>query len=146
VDLFESGPGSPQVHDFNGGILPNGLFWTVAIPHGAFSMSGNRRHARLELHDVPQIDTFVFAGSNSAPATLDISAEWDATGPAQELGSGDTVPATDPAAFLGRFAPARATGTFSGTELGFSFASIGRATSDLGFAELGTESNGAFLD
>jgi hypothetical protein len=33
------------------------------------------------------------------------------------------VPATDPAAFLGQFARARAVGSFSGTELGFRFQS-----------------------
>jgi hypothetical protein len=69
---------------------------------------------------------------------------WEATGPAQNLGSGSSVPATDPAAFLGEFAPARAEATISGTELGFAFRSDS-ASSDRGFAELGRERNGVFL-
>jgi hypothetical protein len=55
------------------------------------------------------------------------------------------VPATDPAAFLGMFAPARSTGQFSGAELGFSFVSKRGASSDLGYAQIGTERNGVFL-
>jgi hypothetical protein len=146
VDLFESGPGSPQIHDINGGIPPNGLFWTSALPREAFTMGRRGRRARLRLRGIPQIDSFVFAGANSTPATLDMSVRWEATGPAEELGSGDGVPDTDPAAFLGTFAPARATGTFAGLELGFGFRTRGVANSDLGYAELGFERNGIFLD
>src|SRR5437870_10309520 len=53
-----------------------------------------------------------------------------ATGPPEQLGSGNAVPATDPASFLGTFAPARSTGQFSGAELGFSFSSKRGASSD----------------
>ena len=55
------------------------------------------------------------------------------------------MPATDRAAFLGTFAPARSTGQFSGAQLGFSFESKRGASSDLGYAEIGTERNGVFL-
>jgi hypothetical protein len=144
VDLFESGPGSPQVHDLNGGIPKNGLFWTVGLRRGAFDMSDNGRRARLHARGVPQVDTFEFAGANHVPATVDLEVRWEAIGPAEDLGSGDTVPATDPAAFSGRFAPARATAEIEGLELGFSFEAEG--TSDDGYAELGVERNGIFLD
>jgi hypothetical protein len=146
VDLFESGPGSTQIHDYNGGIPPNALFWTVAIPQRAFSVSDGFRHARLHLPRVSTIDSFVFAGANSTPAELDITVHWEAVGPLRERGSGDSVADTDPAAFLGRFRRARARGTISGVELGYGFRTLGRATSDLGFAELGFERNGSFLD
>ena len=53
------------------------------------------------------------------------------------------MPPTDPGAFLGRFAAARSTGTFSGSEVGFSFK--GRANTEGGFAQLGPERNGTFL-
>jgi hypothetical protein len=94
---------------------------------------------------VPLIDSFVFAGANVIPATASFRVEWEATGPPEELGSGAAVPETDPAAFLGLFAPARAKGSFSGSELGFAFSSNPGASSDLGYAELGTERNGSFL-
>jgi hypothetical protein len=94
---------------------------------------------------VPEIDTFQFAGANAIPATVDIKVSWEAVGPAEDLGSGASVPDTDPAAFQGRFAPARAVGKFSGAELGFRFRSDPGASSDRGYAEIGTERNGTFL-
>ena len=109
-------------------------------------MSRDGRRARLAAKDVPVIDTFQFAGTFLVPATVSFKVEWEATGPREQLGSGDAVPPTDPAAFLGKFAPARSTGWFSGAELGFSFESKPGASSDRGgYAEIGKERNGAFL-
>ena len=96
--------------------------------------------------DVPMIDTFQFSNPFLVPSTVSFEVEWEATGSPEELGSGKGVPPTDKAAFLGRFAPARATGWFSGAELGFSFVSMrGASTDPQGYAELGTERNGVFL-
>jgi hypothetical protein len=96
--------------------------------------------------DVPVIDTFQFAGTFLVPATVSFKVEWEATGPPKKRGSGKAVPPTDPAAFRGTFAPARSTGQFSGTELGFSFVSKPGASSERGgYAEIGTERNGVFL-
>ena len=108
-------------------------------------MSENRRHAIVEASDVPVIDTFQFASPFLAPSRVSFRVEWDATGPQEQLGFGNAVPATDRAAFLGMFARARSTGQFSGAELGFSFASKRGASTDLGYAEIGTERNGVFL-
>jgi hypothetical protein len=136
------------VHDFNGGIRPSGLFWTVDLPDEAFRFTRNGRHAVLQAKHVPVVDSFTFLPIppvNVIPATVSFKVRWEATGPLMELGSGTAVPPTDRAAFLGRFREARATGSFSGRELGFSFKSDPGASSDLGFAELGRERNGAFL-
>lgn len=94
---------------------------------------------------MPVIDTFQFASPNAVPATVSFDVKWEATGPAETLGSGDSVAPTDPAAFLGTFAPARATGWFSGSALGFAFNSNPGASSDAGYAEIGRESNGSLL-
>ena len=134
-----------QVHDNNGGILLSGLFWTVELPNGAFRVSRNGRRAIVEARNVPVIDTFQFASPFLVPATVSFRVEWDATGAPEPLGFGSAVPATDPGAFLGMLAPARSTGQFSGAELGFSFASRPGASTDLGYAEIGTERNGVFL-
>jgi hypothetical protein len=144
VDLFEPGSGS-QVHDFNGGILPSGLFWTVQVDDDAFRISRDGRRARLRAEDAPVVDSFTFGGQNVIPATVSLRVRWDATEEPVARGSGGAVAPTDPAAFLGRFAKARSTGVFSATELGFSFESDGRASTDRGFAELGRERNGVFL-
>jgi hypothetical protein len=133
------------VHDFNGGILPSGLFWTLQLPHRAFRVSRDGSRATLEAKDLCVGDSFQFLGPNSVPATVSFRVEWVAESSPETRGSGSDVPPEDPAAFLGLFADARATGTFSGSELGFSFRSEGEATSDEGYAELGPERNGVFL-
>ena len=107
-------------------------------------MSGNGRHATVHVEDLPVVESFQIFGPSNVPASVSFRIRWEATGPAMNLGSGKTVPATDPAAFLGRFAPARAEATISGIELGFAFRSDS-ASSDRGFAELGRERNGVFL-
>jgi hypothetical protein len=115
------------------------------LPDGAFVVSDDGRRAVLTVEQLPLIDSFRFMGPNETLATVSFSVEWQAVGRQLELGSGATVDLTDPAAFLGQFHEARAVGTFSGSELGFSFASLPGASSDATFAELGRERNGVFL-
>lgn len=144
VNLYEPGSDA-QIHSFNGGILPSGLFWTVEHGRGKFVVGGDGRRAVFVARDLPVIDTFVVLGPNHTPATLDFRVEWEASGSQMQLGSGSSVPEDDPAAFEGRFFPAKATASFSGSEIGFNFRTDREATSELGFAELGSERNGAFL-
>jgi hypothetical protein len=143
VDLFAPGSGA-QVHDFNGGILPSGLFWTVPVPDHALHIGRRGRRAVLEAHDVPVIDSFQFLGANQIPASVSFRLEWRATGPFERRGSGDAVPPEHPAAFLGEIAAAHSTAWFSGTEFGFAFRSD-VATSDRGYAQMGRERNGVFV-
>jgi hypothetical protein len=142
------GTGTPatQVHDNNGGIPPSGLFWTVQLPDDAFDVSEDGSHAQLNAKHVPLIDQFVFEGPTAIPSTVSLNVRWEATGPRMPQGKGRGVPPTDPKAFLGEFALARSTASFSGTELGFQFKSDPNASSDPnGFAQLGRERNGGFL-
>jgi hypothetical protein len=108
-------------------------------------VSRDRRHAVLHLRDLPLIDTFTFLGPHDTPAVLNMTIEWEALEDPVNLGSGAAVPPTDAAAFLGSFARARSTAHFSGRQLGFSFRSDPGASSDDGYAEIGTERNGMFL-
>ena len=94
---------------------------------------------------MPVVDTFQIFGPNMIPALVSFDVRWEAIEPPMELGQGSAVSPTDPAAFLGSFAAARAVGRFSGSEIGFSFVSNPDVSSDLGYAELGTERNGTFL-
>jgi hypothetical protein len=146
VDLFVPGSGTPatQVHDFSGGILASGLFWTVPADDRAVRRSGDDRRAVLELRDVPVIDSFQFFGPNQVPASISMRVEWRATGPFERRGSGSDVPATDMAAFRGKIAPARSTGAFAGEEWGFAFRATGD-TAPRGWAQVGRTRNGVFL-
>jgi hypothetical protein len=144
VDLFDPGSGS-QVHDNNGGILASGFFWTLPVDDDALRVSHNGRRAVLDVDDLQVVDSFQFFGANQTPATVSMHVEWRATGLFVERGEGDAVAPTDPAAFLGRFAVARSTAAFTGSEFGFSFRSDPGVSTDQGWAEIGRERNGTFL-
>lgn len=62
MDLFEPGSGS-QVHDFNGGRLASGLFWTVPVAGEALRVSRDGR--RAVLRGAPT-DPAAFAGDFAA--------------------------------------------------------------------------------
>jgi hypothetical protein len=133
------------VHDFNGGIQPSGLFWVVELPEDALRVSRDGRRATVRADRVPVVDSFQFFGPIEVPASVNFTVTWEATGDRQARGRGTAVPPTDRAAFLGRIANARSTGSFSGSEIGFSFRSDPGVSTDRGFAEMGTERNGIFL-
>jgi hypothetical protein len=92
----------------------------VELPGEALKVSHGGRRASLEAKDVCVLDSFQFGGPLTVPASVSFKIHWEATGRRQRRGRGSEVPATDAAAFLGRFANARSTGTFSGSEVGFS--------------------------
>jgi hypothetical protein len=107
----------------------------------------------VENNDVPIDDHLIFcilsreskrlarlSATDFVPATVSIHMKWTARGDVHEHEPGASGP-TDPAHFDFRLAVA--TGTFSGSELGFSF--TGSASSEGVFAEMGHERNGLFL-
>jgi hypothetical protein len=121
------------------------LFWVVELQADNIHISNDGRRASMHAEDVPVIDTFQFGGSNNVPAKVSFTTEWEAIGRPELLGKGTKVAPTDPASFLGEFAPAFAKGSFSGRELAFSFTSDPGASSKGGYAEVGRERNGVFL-
>ena len=134
------------MHDFNGGILPSGLFWTVNLSQSTVDFKLNDTRAILHVQNLPVIDTFQFGGASDTPGLVDFHVEWKATGRAIQRGMGAAVPPTDAQAFFGEIAPAVSTGSFSGEEFGFEFESNkGASTSPRGYAQIGTERNGVFL-
>ena len=143
MDLFEPSSGS-QVHDFNGGILASGLFWTLPADAGVH-FSRDARRAVLDIENVNVIDSFQFGSGSGTPGTVTMHVEWRANGPTRRHGSGGTVPPTDPAAFLGQLAVAESTAVITGSEFGFSFRSNPDVNTTRTTAEIGRERNGSFL-
>jgi hypothetical protein len=139
IDLFDPSSGS-QVHDFNGAIQPSGLFWIVQAPEEALKIDDDG--VKLDVDAASVIDDFQFLAPASVPGTVHFHMTWKADGAVQHFTPQSSDP-TDPTNFVGDFRPAIATGTFSGSELGFSFTATG--SSDTTFAEFGTERNGVFL-
>lgn len=108
-------------------------------------MSKNLKSATLHLEDVSVIDSFVFLGENSVPATVSLDVTWTLSGPRHHYKPGSDDP-TDPTNFNGKFREGVATGTFSGSNTdGFVFTADPGSTSEGVFAEAGTESNGSFV-
>ena len=135
MDLLEPGSGS-KVHDFTGGIAPSGLVWTVQIPDESIVVSQGGKRLDVDVQNASLVDF-------EAPAKVSFHMTWQGHGRAERRGRGTAVGPTDPAAFLGRFFRARATGTFSGAAGGFTFESRAKPRSI--YAELGTEQSGALL-
>ena len=142
MDLFEPGSGS-QAHDFNGGVLASGLFWT--LPVDGLRVSDDGRQAVLRVEDVGVIDSFQILSGTGTPGTVSVHAEWRATGPPVQRGKGRAVPPTDPAAFRAEIAVAESTAEFAGAEFGFRFHSNLGVSTARTFAEMGRERNGVFL-
>ena len=76
------------MHDFNGGILPSGLFWTLDVRRSRLDFKMSDRRAMLRVRDLAVIDTFQFFGPSDTPALVDMRVEWRATGPAVPRGFG----------------------------------------------------------
>jgi hypothetical protein len=133
------------VHDFNGGVLASGLFWTLPVDEGALWFSRDGRRAILHAEDLAVVESFQFGGPRTTPATVSLHVEWTATAPPVRRGEGPAAPPDDPAAFLGDIAVASSTATFTGSEFGFAFRSDPGVNTDRTYAQIGRERNGAFL-
>ena len=113
--------------------------WTVPIPDASIVKSDDGRRLDVDVRDVAVID----ATPAEIPATVSFQMTWRASGRTRQFGSGNAVPPTDGAAFLGRLSRARIRGTFSGEAASFTFQSKRRLRPI--FAEVGTEQTGALL-
>ena len=124
--------------------MPNGLFWTMAIPDEDFSIHRDGRKAVLHSHNLPVPDTFFFANNVSVAAEISANVTWRASGPPVARGKGSSVPPTDWAAFEGHFRDARASGFAKGAETGFYFSTAKMDSSGF-YASIGPEKNGVYL-
>lgn len=144
MDLFAPGAGAAgQVHDFTPGVLPNGVFWTMAIPVNAFQVG--RRRARLRLTDIPLCDSFVFGQCEGVASQVSTTVHWRATAGRVDRGGGAAADPLSPAAFSGSFSDATCEAQVKGNQTGFSFKSSRPLDASGFFAEFGEQSNGVFL-
>ena len=134
-----------KLHDFNPGVAPSGLFWTIPLAEDAVVLSPDGREVTLVARDLALLDDVVRPVPDTVPATASFRIEWKGKKAQKRRGRGLKVPATDAAAFLGRFRKAKATATFSGAIDGFSFQSDPAVPTKSRWALVGTERNGVFL-
>jgi hypothetical protein len=132
-----------QIHDFNPGVAPSGLFWTIPVAASSVRVSPGATKGRMQLFHSPQLDHFTFEnailGNGPTPiqGRVSFTVIWTATGPVQSFDN----PAQQ---FRGNFRNAQAQMEWTGRSGDFEFRSapLGRSTSSA--AEIGRESNGSF--
>ena len=134
-----------QKHDFEPGIAPDGLFWTIAVPAPAGAVSGASGNARFHMESlaIPDFGNFGNAISphpNPPPvashATFDV--QWRATGERQTVRD-------ETFGFVGDFFPSEATISFAvSNDGGPTWTSVAEGQTTVGSA-VGRESNGVFF-
>ncbi len=134
--------GTDQIHDFNPGIAPSGLFWTAPLPSGSVKTDGLSGAASMHVTDLDLQDFFTVenalfgGGPEEVPATASFDVEWSGA-----TGSGSVSDTTDD--FALRFVTTGTTMDWTVDSGGATYASTG-VTATL-FATVGKERNGIFF-
>jgi hypothetical protein len=141
------GDPSQQVHDFEPGIAPSGLFWTIPIEPGAIKVDPVTGEARLRAEAV-KVDDYhdilsalgIVPGLEPIPSRVSFDVRW--------AGHGDPVALHDPTfSFAGHYVtgPATISFTASNDKSGVVYTSDATGQSNVGIPAVGTEQNGVFF-
>ena len=134
-----------QVHDFEPGILPSGLFWTVPIDRSAIASQPAHGRARFTQTNmaVPDFHDFANAVSptpTSVPGHVSFDVRWVRGGSAQKINDATF-------GFAGQFIPSSASIRFAvsddGTGVVYKSDDAGQVTVGGG---VGKERNGVLFD
>jgi hypothetical protein len=134
--------GTDQIHDFNPGIAPSGLFWTAALPSGSVSARGLSGSASmtatdLDLDDYFTVENALFGGGpEEVPATASFDVEWSGA-----TGDGSVSDATND--FTLDFVTTGSTMEWTVESGGATYTSTGVTATP--FAIVGKERNGVFF-
>jgi hypothetical protein len=87
------GDPTQQVHDFEPGIAPSGLFWTIPIASSAIDVDPGSGQARLHAENVPVTDYhnfFIAVGLSPPPPSplpshVSFDVRWSGNGTRQEI-------------------------------------------------------------
>ena len=139
------------MHDFNGGIGPNGLFWIVKVPDDAVKTT-EEGTLTISLTNVAVVDQIafpgnIFLGSTGSPATLSLNMTFNKNGKPRIVRPTSASPIS-PHSWAGEMADATYKGTFSVAYDDRKFSAhgdFGSTASEQIFAEMGTERNGSFV-
>lgn len=141
------------MHDFNGGVAANGLFWIVQIPDDAVTVTDDT--VTISLTNVAVVDQLTFPnklpngdivnlGNSGAPATVSFNITYQKSGRARHVRPTSRDPLS-PFNWAGEMSDATNSGTFSVTYTDGSFAAQGSFSSQGNFGEIGRERNGSFV-
>lgn len=131
-----------QIHDFNPGITPSGLFWTIPVSPHTVQINLREAHASLHLSNVKVEDYHDIVNAlkdgPSVPATASFHVRW--SGVNKRVHVHDTANMFDLEAIEDH-----AIIEWRVSEAGFTFVSDPAHTSASTFAEIGSERNGVFF-
>jgi hypothetical protein len=135
------------LHDFNPGILPDGLFWMIRVPDSAVEVRGNTVTVRV--NNVPVTDQFTFYDplppSGNVPSVTSFLMSYTRSGAPRRVQPASSDP-TSPFDWAGEMWLATGAVSFTAAYADGSFSVQGSGTSaPSDFGEMGTESNGAFV-
>jgi len=141
------GDPSTQVHDFEPGIAPSGLFWTVPIEPGAIKVDPVTGEARLRVQALKILDfhdILTALGLIPGPAPLPSRVSFDV----RWAGDGAPVDLHDATfGFMGHYVTGPATISFTATNDAGDvvYSSDATGQSNPGTPAVGTEQNGLFF-
>ena len=147
MDVYDPSLGGAQIHDLNPGILPRGLFWTIAIPGDGIRVNLGKGAASMTADNVPiedygNIGNALFGGGPTPiPGTVSFTVAWHGVG--ERLNIRNTDPVFG--GFAGEFVRNAAQMEWTATVGDLQFVSDPLATSSSEFAEIGHERNGVFF-
>jgi hypothetical protein len=143
MDLYK-GQVAPthQVHDFNPGITPSGLFWVIRIPDESVEVDLDEAEASMDLDDVDIEDyhDIVNAVHDGPSVSADVSFRIRWSGVTKRVHVRD-----EKNEFVGDFIEDTATIGWSAHTEKFKFVSDPANTSTTLFAEIGHDRNGEFF-
>jgi hypothetical protein len=142
------GDPTQQVHDFEPGIAPSGLFWTIPIASSAIDVSRGSGQARLHAENVPVTDYhnfFIAVGLSRPPPSplpshVSFDVRWSGTGTRQKIRD-------DTFGFTGRYMNCNATISFtaSNDRGDVIYRSKAAGQHNVGQPGVGHERNGVFF-
>jgi hypothetical protein len=136
-----------QSHDFEPGIAPSGLFWTIPITPSAIDVDPGRGQARLHMNNVAVTDYHDFfnavLGGGPTPVSSHVSFDvrWSGDGDRQEV-SDETF------GFTGHYVTGSTTISFSASNDGaptIYSSDPSAAQTNVGSPGVGHERNGVFF-
>jgi hypothetical protein len=135
--------GTNQIHDYEPGIAPNGVFWTIAVPDDSVDVKPGAGRARFAMKDFAIRDYHEFVNSLLPdgpwePATVSFDVRW------HDIQSRYNT--SQPSwGYAGEFVVTKASIEWSSEQEGFSFQSDPASTSVTDYAIVGHERNGVFF-
>lgn len=139
-----SDPTTEQIHDFEPGIAPSGLFWTIPIEGGAVDSSPGSGRARFRLHELALDDyhdffTAISPNPPAIPSHVSFDVTWSGGNDHQRIADTDYD-------FVGTFVAGEARIAFTawndGTGVVYTSDAGGQTTIGAG---VGHERNGVFF-